>query len=170
MDTRNVQLTLEKAREWYQKGGELKEVALQAFKEEELKDSKPRSWEGYCELQKIKHAKGYFMDSDSVTHEANWDDLNRPRLWKNVLSSVELVKKFRAYMQLISLREEWIGNWEPDWEDDRSMKYIINTVGGDNEINSYHRIASPLSFPTYEMAKDFMECFKELLEEAKGLY
>lgn len=37
METRNVELTLEKAREWYKKGGDLKKVALQAFTEEELK-------------------------------------------------------------------------------------------------------------------------------------
>lgn len=36
MKTRNVELTLEKAQEWYKKGGDLKEVALQAFAEEEL--------------------------------------------------------------------------------------------------------------------------------------
>lgn len=38
METRNVELTLEKAQEWYEKGGDLKEVALQAFTEEELKE------------------------------------------------------------------------------------------------------------------------------------
>lgn len=38
METRNVELTLEKAQEWYKKGGDLKEVALQAFTEEELKE------------------------------------------------------------------------------------------------------------------------------------
>lgn len=37
MKTRNVNVTLEKAKEWYKKGGDLKEVALQAFTEEELK-------------------------------------------------------------------------------------------------------------------------------------
>ena len=40
MNTRNVVVTLEKAREWYNSGNAtLKEVALQAFKEEELKPS-----------------------------------------------------------------------------------------------------------------------------------
>ena len=38
METRNIELTLEKAQEWYKKGGDLKEVALQAFTEEELKE------------------------------------------------------------------------------------------------------------------------------------
>ena len=40
MNTRNVAVTLKKAREWYNSGNAtLKEVALQAFKEEELKPS-----------------------------------------------------------------------------------------------------------------------------------
>lgn len=40
MDTRNVSVTLEKAREWYNSGNAtLKEVALQAFEEEELKQN-----------------------------------------------------------------------------------------------------------------------------------
>lgn len=38
METRNIALTLEKAREWYNSGSsDLKEVALQAYTEEELK-------------------------------------------------------------------------------------------------------------------------------------
>lgn len=44
---RNVTLTLEKAKEWYKKGGELKEIALQAFSETEL-NPLPRSWEEFC--------------------------------------------------------------------------------------------------------------------------
>lgn len=37
METRNVELTLKDAQEWYKRGGDLKEVALRAFTEEELK-------------------------------------------------------------------------------------------------------------------------------------
>ena len=44
---RNITLTLDKAKEWYNKGGELKEIALQAFSEKEL-NPLPRSWEEYC--------------------------------------------------------------------------------------------------------------------------
>lgn len=36
METRNIPITLNKAREWYKAGGILKEVALQAFTEEEI--------------------------------------------------------------------------------------------------------------------------------------
>ena len=46
-EERNITLTLEKAKEWYKKGGELKEIALQAFNEKEL-NPLPRSWEEFC--------------------------------------------------------------------------------------------------------------------------
>ena len=45
-EERNITLTLDKAKEWYNKGGDLKQVALQAFSEKELKPL-PRSWEEY---------------------------------------------------------------------------------------------------------------------------
>lgn len=38
MKTRNIRLTLEKAKEWFKLGGDLREIALQAFKQEELSD------------------------------------------------------------------------------------------------------------------------------------
>lgn len=46
-EERNITLTLDKAKEWYNKGGELKEIALQAFTETEL-NPLPRSWEEFC--------------------------------------------------------------------------------------------------------------------------
>ena len=46
-EERNITLTLDKAEEWYKKGGELREIALQAFSEKEL-NSLPRSWEEFC--------------------------------------------------------------------------------------------------------------------------
>lgn len=46
MEERNVKITLEKAREWYNQGGKLKELALSAFTEKEIKEIVlPNSWE-----------------------------------------------------------------------------------------------------------------------------
>ena len=36
METRNVKITLETAKRWYEQGGEFKEMALSAFMEAEL--------------------------------------------------------------------------------------------------------------------------------------
>ena len=46
MEERNIKLSLEKAREFYSKGGELKDLALSAFTEEEkLTPTLPKTWE-----------------------------------------------------------------------------------------------------------------------------
>lgn len=52
-EERNITLTLDKAKEWYKQGGELKEIALQAFKEYELNPPLPRSWEEYCKMYPV---------------------------------------------------------------------------------------------------------------------
>lgn len=49
---RNITLTLDKAKKWYNKGGELREIALQAFTEKEL-NPLPKSWEEYCKGYKV---------------------------------------------------------------------------------------------------------------------
>lgn len=51
-EERNITLTLDKAKEWYNKGGELKEIALQAFTKEEL-NPLPKSWEEYCKTHRV---------------------------------------------------------------------------------------------------------------------
>ena len=63
MNTRNVVVTLEKAREWYNSGNAtLKEVALQAFKEEELKPSFKdiKTFHDACEALDIEYGDAMY--------------------------------------------------------------------------------------------------------------
>lgn len=49
METRNISLTLENAKEWYNSGSaELKEVALQAYTENELKTKTFKDITTFC--------------------------------------------------------------------------------------------------------------------------
>ena len=55
MEKRNIAISLDKARDWYNRGGENKELALSAFSEEEIKASMlPNSWEEFCEMYPTK--------------------------------------------------------------------------------------------------------------------
>lgn len=168
-DKRNVELTFEKAKEWYEKGGELKEVALQAFKEEELKDSKPRSWKEYCKQQKKQNNIGFYIGPNSEIKETHWKICGNCEMWKNALPSKELAEAFLAMMQLMSLRQAWIGEWKPDWNKVGSNKYCICYHLNKFELSINDVVQRALSFPTREMATDFMNCFKDLLEQAKIL-
>ena len=65
--------------------------------------------------------------------------------------------------------------WEPDWEDETQVKYMITTFNNKLEffssIHSYvvGRRNHILSFPTEEMRDAFYENFKDLIEQCKEL-
>lgn len=64
MDTRNVAVTLEKAREWYNSGNAtLKEVALQAFEEGELKQNFKdiKTFHDACNALGINYENAFYM-------------------------------------------------------------------------------------------------------------
>lgn len=88
---------------------------------------------------------------------------------KNVLPTEEIAEAFLAMMQLMSLRQAWIKDWEPNWEDHTQCKYCIVFETNSPEIDRFFTCNKTLAFPTEEMAKDFLECFKSLIEQAKVL-
>lgn len=133
------------------------------------KDTKPRSWVEYCELMKINNHFGYDIMTNGSIHPVKWALMNTPNRWKTTLPSKELAEAFVAMAQLMSLRQAWIGDWKPDWSNEYLIKYCISGKCCDFEIWSLSKGRHPLSFPTQEMAEDFMNCFKDLLEVAKPL-
>lgn len=134
------------------------------------KDTKPRSWEEYYEQQIANKKHGYYIDDGncSVT-EIMWNGYVRSDNWKNVLPSKELAEAFLAMMQLMSLRQAWIGDWKPDWSCGYSSNYCIIGLGDSFEMCILSKCRCALSFPTKETATDFMNCFRDLLEIAKPL-
>ena len=72
-------------------------------------------------------------------------------------------------MQLRQLRKAWVGDWEQPKV--KSCAGIFYNVLHDEVTVSYDRFWTNimLSFPTNEIAKDFLSCFKDLCETAKIL-
>ena len=156
----NITLTLDKAKEWYQKGGELKEIALQAFTEKEL-IALPRSWEEFA----TNYARrGYYISSDGKPLMcASSGKLSSP----HVCPSKESAEAHLAMIQLEQLRNCWWNGWEPIW--DRSEKWCIRLWGNELNIGITTNISRFLTFPTREMAIEFLECFRDLIEKAGDL-
>lgn len=72
---------------------------------------------------------------------------------------------FLALMQLRQLRKAWVG----DWVNFNDISYSIYAEKGVLLEVSAFAVDRVLSFPTKEMADDFLNCFKDLCETAKIL-
>lgn len=95
METKNVNITLEKAREWFKKGGDLKEVALQAFTEDELTIPE---WRNIKTFEDACKALG--IDSSSY-------------IVAPYTAGREIASHLHALYRLDIIRKALNGNWKP---------------------------------------------------------
>ena len=77
----------------------------------------------------------------------------------------------KALCKLLICRNAWwkqLG-WEPNWKDIDTVKYCIQTFSEkvDRSTNRTGRVI--LAFPTIETRDQFLEIFRDLIEEAKEL-
>ena len=168
MEERNVKISLVKAREWYNKGGELKELALSAFSEEETKASMlPNTWEEFCKMYPVKLDEWY-IDSNSnlKTHICGTRFCKE---YKNVLPSQQAAEQHLAYMQLHQLRDCYRQGWVPDWSDGHKNKSCIIFSEGNYHIDNYCLYIRFLSFQSIELTEKFLNNFKDLIETAGDL-
>lgn len=116
-------------------------------------DNRPRSWEEYvlkCAMRmgiRVDHNDGEFCRYDTFL-------------------SKEETKAFCALGKLIQLRDAWWGEWKPDWSNDED-KYHVWIVVDEICIDKAIHIPHVFAFPTEEMATDFLNTFRDLIEEAK---
>ena len=139
-EERNITLTLDKAKEWYKKGGELKEIALQAFSEEEL-NLLPRSWEEFC------NKYGIFCLSARYAN---------------------IPLKYDALLKLEQLRDCWRQGWVPDYTK-AYKKFRIKRLGTGYIVDWSIELSDFLVFQTEELAEEFLKCFRDLIEKAGDL-
>ena len=170
MEERNVKISLDKARDWYNKGGELKELALSAFTENEITTSAlPNTWEEFCKMYPIKEdKKEWFIDADS-TPRYEYKGKRYINECKNILPSKQAAEQHLAYMQLHQLRDCYRQGWVPDWKNSYQWKWCIIFDTDTFIITAGICYSHFLSFQSKEIAKKFLENFKDLIETAGDL-
>lgn len=131
----------------------------------EKKQTLPRSWEEFCKKYPIKQGEAY-IDSNSEIDVTNYKYSRNVSCSKNWCTSKEEAKAFLALMQLRQLRKAWVGDWEPSGYNYYAIVYELKYGP---QIGFYEKLNKSLSFPTREMAGDFLNCFRDLCETAKPL-
>ena len=151
METRYIEISLETAKRWYEQGGELKDMALGAYTLEEMGYKLPTTWEDYIEKCKKWHI---------IVGTEDYEDKN---------PQIAAVKK------LILLRDFYNNKWQPVWDDYIVDKYAIDkdykTDTGTFEyyLVRVYRPSSFLVFNNHEHAEEFLNNFRELIEQAGDL-
>lgn len=134
------------------------------------KSSKPKSWKEFCKRYPKQEGECFIginstiaMYDKTYTRDSGYD--------KYVCSSKEEAEAFLALMQLRQLRKAWIGDWEQPSSNTyiAAIAYDINNKEVVVETGNYWRNKT-LSFPTKEMAEDFLDCFRDLCETSKILW
>ena len=127
------------------------------------KDNRVRSWEEF--KAKYFNETGYVY----VEMEGCINPTSVPHYICDQLTPHE-AKAIAAFSKLLKLRRDWVGEWEPDWNSLEERKYVIERKRISRfEIIVYFTKSCALSFPSYELAKEFLLTFRDLIEEAKTL-
>ena len=165
METRNIKLDLKTAKEWFKCSDEtLKKLALQAYKEEELKDNLPNSWEEFCEQNKYANGDFYINEKGCIRRVGIPLEMAVYKE-RNLNASAEV---HLALIKLEQLRDCYRNGWKPDWEDDEK-KFIIYYCMNEIEKGNSFNVSRFLSFQTRGLRDKFFDNFKDLIETAKDL-
>lgn len=147
LNGKEYQIDLEKAK----KLGILKE-----------KDTRCKSWENFCDKYETKQGFHY----DDTTEKVFIHDY--PYTINEQLTENEAIA-INAFSKLLKLRRDWIGDWNPDWSNGSVRKYYIYLRKNEFYIDYHYDYSRNFSFPTKEIAEEFLECFKDLFEQCKYL-
>lgn len=131
------------------------------------KDNKPRSWEEYTLSLKNKAYRS--------TADYDYRYIENGDCPYDAFRTPEELKAFWALGRLIQLRDAWVGDWKPDWEVEWKQSQLSSEVRKytiicySNELSICYTIwrSNVLTFPTEEMATDFLSTFRDLIEQAK---
>ena len=121
----------------------------------------PKTWEEYC--KQTKDYVSYFFSSPNSIIKS-WFEGSY-----NEFMTEERVKQYVALGRLLQLRDYWVGNLKNNSNNFAAVIYhfdgeIVNTNVSKKRSSSYS-----LTFPTREIAQKFIECFKDLINEAYPL-
>lgn len=133
------------------------------FKKVEVQEEKPKAlpktWE------EVERIKGHHVTSNCYIALTSMSPADHV---KNTFETREQALASIALAQLSILREIYRQGWVPDWLDFKN-KYCIHYDNGRPIVNTFLTMEYFLAFQSKEIAKEFLENFRDLIEQARPL-
>lgn len=127
----------------------------------------PKSWDEYAQ-KCLTTGDDHYIASDGKILRFYLD--YKPAIPLNVLPSQQAAEAHLALIQLHQLRDCYRHGWVPDYSDHNSeLIWSIIKRRGVLMVGNFVYDSHFLSFPTAELAKEFLNNFRDLIEQAGDL-
>ena len=147
-------------------GFELKKVSETEYQIVPKERKLPKTWEEFCKINDRINNEYYITANSRINKSI--DDLSRSaEADRNLCPSKEIAEGILALIQLIQLRDYYNDGWKPTGY--CSAIYITNNSDpwiGVITVDS----KSPLAFKSADLAKEFANNFKDLIDKVKYLF
>ena len=122
----------------------------------------PQTWEEYC-----KQTKGYTSYYSDNSLESYIISSFSGACYE--FSTKKRAKQYAALGRLLQLRDYWVSNWKNSSNNFVAAIYHFNGEIVNTNVSKKRSSNYSLTFPTREIARKFIECFKDLINEAYPL-
>lgn len=132
---------------------------------EQMDDDLPTTWEG------LKEVSGYYVTAHSTigaTRNHEKPPVSAKAIYSNTFSTKELAKASIAVAMLSQLRDEYNGDWKPDWDSYQESKYTLEYYDHINPSAAF-RQRRFLAFKSKELRDKFLDNFRDLIKQARPI-
>ena len=133
------------------------------------KNNYPKTWEKCIEKLNNITKRYYWLNNYGEVLNGSGPLLNPNSNHYNLLPSEKDAVRFLILQKLWTCRKAYVEDWQPDWTDTNTSKYIIKARENKLMVDCYYTNSHPFSFPTSKMAEEFLKNFKSNLEFVKNL-
>ena len=135
---------------------------------EDIKPQLPKTWEEFCYNNDRKPNEAFITNSSEIQLITEQHE-RKPFVDRNILPSKHAAKQHLALMQLHQLRDCYRQGWIPDWNNSIQNKYVIYNLEGKFAISPYYCHSHFLAFQNEKRAEEFLNNFRDLIEQAGDL-
>ena len=132
----------------------------------DIKSQLPKTWKEFCNQNALKLDE-YFIDNASYMIGVNVDERNETSD-RNILPSKQAAEQHLALMQLHQLRDCYRQGWVPGYTNG-PKKWCILKYDNNFSVDVHYNRIEFLSFQTKEIAEEFLNNFRDLIEQVGDL-
>lgn len=133
---------------------------------EDIKPKLPKTWMEFCNNTSIKAGESFLSDNSGIC--TYFVSSYRQPSNTNILPSKKAAWQHVALMQLHQLRDCYRQGWVPDYLGE-SGKWYITKYYNRPVVSTTYNFSEFLSFQSKEIAEEFLNNFRDLIEQAGDL-